>query len=37
MREQPAPSPWFCLGILIIIMVVVAAVTIGLMWALGVR
>lgn len=35
MREQPPPSPWFCLGILIIIMAVVALVTVGLKWALG--
>jgi len=36
MTEQPAPSPWFCLGILIIIMVIVALVAFCVTWALGV-
>jgi len=34
MREQPPPSPWFRLGIVIIIAVVVALIAVGLRWAL---
>ena len=37
MTGQPAPSPWFCLLILVIIMAITVVVALGVKWALGGR